>query len=225
MDKQTGQNGGETLLVFNCHEPWVYQLGILGCNLDIIIGLKGRYKQTWDEQMRPLPARSRLITLPEALRSTTSYYCIITHNIVDLLDIKSRPEPRLIVLHSALQGRAEEEKSHVPTQQMRQMLHTYLELIGGHAVATSMFKGESWGLAEDIVHFGIDPDEYLPYSGEKACGLRVCNFIESRKKILPNAACWTQPEYAVGRGRQELGSPKKDTAVASILCAHRQPEV
>ena len=176
--------GAGSLLVFNCHEPWVYQLGVLGFNLDIIIGLKGRYKESWDEQMRPLPPRSRLITLSGALQSTTCYYCIITHNITDLLDIKSRPEPRLIVLHSTLQGRIEEEKSNVPAEKIKEMLHKYLKLVGGHAVATSMFKGESWGFTEDIVPCGVDPNNYLPYSGHIACGLRICNFIESRKNIL-----------------------------------------
>ena len=184
MDKQVEQAHQETLLVFNCHEPWVYQLGVLGYNLDIIIGLKGRYKEGWDEQMRPVPPNSRLITLSEALRSPVRYYCIITHNITDLLDVKDRPEPRLIVLHSTLDGRLVEEKSNVEPKKMKEMLGKYLRLVGGHAVATSMYKGESWGFTEDIVFFGIDADEYLPYSGEKACGLRICNFIENRKKIL-----------------------------------------
>jgi glycosyltransferase involved in cell wall biosynthesis len=30
----------------------------------------------------------------------------------------------------------------------------------------------------------VDEDDYLPYSGHIAMGLRICNFIESRKKIL-----------------------------------------
>ncbi len=184
MDKQVERANQETLLVFNCHEPWVYQLRGLGYNLDIIIGLKGRYTAGWDEQMRPVPPNSRLITLSEALQSPVRYYCIITHNITDLLDIKERPEPRLIVLHSTLEGRLVEEKCDVEPEEMKEMLRKYLQLVSGHAVATSMYKGESWGFTEDIVFSGIDVEEYLPYSGEKACGLRICNFIESRKKIL-----------------------------------------
>src|SRR4030042_6943589 len=92
----------KTLLVFNCHEAWVYQLGILGYPLEIIVGLKGQYKQTWDEQIRPVPDNCRLISLSEALRSRSHYYCIVTHNITDLLDIKSRDEPRLLVIPSTL---------------------------------------------------------------------------------------------------------------------------
>ncbi|MHC4913132.1 MAG: glycosyltransferase, partial [Planctomycetota bacterium] len=88
------------------------------------------------------------------------------------------------VLHSTIEGRFIEEKSAIEPQKMKDMMHNYLELIGGHAVATSMYKGESWGFTEDIVPFGLDPDDYLPYSGRLACGLRICNFISSRKHIL-----------------------------------------
>ena len=48
MQNQKQNAHNKTLLIFNCHEAWVYQLEILGYPLDIIIGLKGQYKQTWD---------------------------------------------------------------------------------------------------------------------------------------------------------------------------------
>jgi len=184
MQKSEEYNHTKTLLVFNCHEAWVYQLGVLGYNLDIIIGLQGRYKPTWDEQMRPAPPNSRFVTLSEALQSLSCYYCIITHNMTDLLDVKLRPEPRLIVLHSTLEGRAMEGKSVVPLQKMKETLCEYLELVGGHAVAVSMLKGKSWGFTEDIVFNSSNPDDYLPYSGQLACGLRVSNLIKTRRKYL-----------------------------------------
>lgn len=184
MQQQERQLFGETLLVFDCHEPWIYQLGALGYNLDIIVGLRGRYKQTWNAQMRPLPPHSRLLTLSEALQSDTCYYCIITHNITDLLDIKSRPEPRLVVLHSTIEGRALEERSNVTPYKMKEMLNSYVKMANVHVVTVSMLKGKSCGFTEDIVPFGVDAGDYLPYSGHIAAGLRVCNFIENRKKIL-----------------------------------------
>ena len=183
MNKQEG-NVNKRLLVFNCHEAWVYLLGVLGYSLDIIVGLKGRYKQTWDEQMRPIPSNSRLVTLPEAQKSDRRYYCIITHNITDLLDIKFRPEPRLMVIHSTLEGRVIEEKSDITPHRMREMLHQYVKLTGVHIVAVSMLKGKSWGFTEDIVPLAADGDDYLPYSGQLATGLRISNFIYSREKIL-----------------------------------------
>jgi hypothetical protein len=134
--------------------------------------------------MRPLPACARLITLPQALAAKANYYCIITHNVADLLDVRDRREPRIRVLHHSLEGRIEEEGVHCHPDAYRDMLRRYVDLVGAHVVATSMFKGESWGFTDDIVQFGIDVNEYLPYSGEKACGLRICNSISSRRKIL-----------------------------------------
>ena len=51
-------------------------------------------------------------------------------------------------------------------------------------MAVSELKGKSWDFTKNIVVVGVEPGDYLPYSGQKACGLRICNFIESRKKIL-----------------------------------------
>lgn len=175
---------GRTLLVFNCHEPWVYQLGVLDYDLDIVVDLPGKYNRGWDERMRPIPPRSRLISLSEALACPTNYYCIIAHNTTDLLDARCRPEPRLLVLHHTLEGRLQEENSAVDPQQMKDALRTYIELVGGHVVATSMFKGESWGYTDDIVHFGIDVEDYPPQEKSQARGLRICNFISSRRHIL-----------------------------------------
>ncbi len=184
MHPQQEQDCRGTLLVFNCHEAWVSQLSVLGYDLDIIVGLKGQYKGTWDRQMRPIPPNSRLLSLSDALQSNTNYYCIIAHNITDMLDVKLRPEPRLMVIHSTLEGRALEEKSDVQPEDMKEMLHKYIELIGGHVVSVSMLKGASWGFSDDIVPFCADPDDYSPYQGSEACGLRICNFVQSRKRIL-----------------------------------------
>jgi len=216
-----------TLLVFNCHEPWICQLSVLGYPLDIIVNLRGKYNQGWDECMRPLPAGARLITLPEAIESRTEYYCIVTHNTTDLLDIRFRPEPRLIVLHHTLEGRLAEEGSHIDPLQMKDMLHTYLDLVGGHAVATSMFKGESWGFTDDIVPFGIDVDEYRPYSGERARGLRICNFISSRRHILlwdfHEKACEDVPVTLVGHNPDIPGveAARNWDHLKTILQSHR----
>lgn len=198
MQKQQAQTHKKTLLVFNCHEAWVYQLRVLGYNLDIITGLEGRYKENWDEQMRPVPPNSRLVSLSQAHSTETPYYCIIAYSITDLLDVKHLSGPRLIVIHSTLERRVVEEKSNIAPEKMRAALHQYLQLIGGHAVAVSALKGKSWGITggpqtrkmafgeppDDIVPFGVDADDYLPYSGEKCSGLRICNFVENRWKIF-----------------------------------------
>ncbi|UCD52090.1 MAG: glycosyltransferase [Phycisphaerales bacterium] len=182
-NKETSANN-RTLLVFNCHEPWVHQLGVLGYQLEIIVGLKGKYNSGWDERMRPIPINARMVTLPQALANPTPYHCIITHNVTDLLDVRTRPEPRILVLHHTFAGRVEEERATCDYETMKAMLRQYMDLVGGHVVATSMFKGESWGFTDDIVHFGVDVEDYLPHVGEQARGLRICNFITSRRRIL-----------------------------------------
>jgi len=217
----------KTLLVFNCHEAWVYQLGSLGYSLDIIVGLKGKYNLRWNERMRPLPPNSRLVTLEQALHSHTCYYCIITHNITDLLDIKFRPEPRLMVIHSTIEGRMLEEKSKIKPQSIRQMLQKYLELVGGHVVAIAKLKGKSWGFTDDIVVAGVEPADYLSYSGRVASGLRICNFIESRKKILlwdfHNKAFKSIPVKLVGHNPNMPGVEASESwdHLKQILQSHR----
>ncbi|MHC4742670.1 MAG: glycosyltransferase [Planctomycetota bacterium] len=172
------------LLVFNCHEAWVSQLAVLGYQLDIIVGLKGQYKKTWDMQMRPIPPDSQLLTLSDALQSPDEYYCIIAHNVTDLLDVKLRPEPRLLVIHSTLEGRAFEERPRIPPSRMKETLHEYIDLVGAHVVAVSSLKGASWGFTDDIVPFWVDPGDYPPYKSTEARGLRICNFVQNRRSIL-----------------------------------------
>jgi len=74
------------LLVFNCHEPWVYQLRSLGQPLDIITDLPGRHFRGWDQELRPPPPHSRLFSLAQARESPLPYDVIIAHNLTDLLD-------------------------------------------------------------------------------------------------------------------------------------------
>lgn len=227
MQKSQGHTHNKTLLVFNCHEAWVYQLGVLGHNLDIIVGLEGRTQPTWDERMRPVPPNSRLITLSEALKSTTNYYCIITHNMTDLLDVKLRPEPRINVIHLMIETRALEEKSKIAPEKIKEILHQYLELIGGHAMAVTMSKGESWGFTEDIVLNSSNPEDYLPYSGQLACGLLIANYIEKRKEYLlwdfQKLAFGTIPVRIVGHnpGMPGVEASKNWDNLKDMLQSHR----
>jgi hypothetical protein len=178
------QRQEKRLLVFNCHEPWVCQLGVLGYPLDIISGLPGHHKRGWDTRFRPIPPLSRLISLEQAKHTSTQYYCIITHNITDLLDIKARPEPRVLMLHLSVEARVTEEKATVDPRRLRHMLRHYLSWMGVHAVAVTESKGLSWGLSTDIVNAGVNAQDFAPHTGERPCALRVCNFMKRRKQFV-----------------------------------------
>lgn len=172
------------LLTFNCHEPWVHQLGALGRPIDIIDGLPGRYTDRWDERMRPIPAGARLVSLAEvraAHQGHASYDCIIGHNLSDLLAV-AIAAPRLLVLHVTLEHRVQQAGLAAPPAELRQSIDRYLALAGGCAIAVTEMKKRSWGLADcEVVESAADPDDYLPYRGDLAMGLRVANQISSRR--------------------------------------------
>ncbi len=175
---------GVKLLVLNCHEAWIHQLGVLGAELDIVVALPGRYTTRWDDRMRPLPPRARTITLDEARLSLTRYDCVINHNITDLLDTKEIDAPKLLVLHESLEGRMAQQGADFDPREMRAMLNTYLASVGGHAVAISRTKAKSWGVTHVVVHNSADPDGYRPWRGDVASGLRVANHVTSKRVFL-----------------------------------------
>lgn len=172
------------LLVCDCHEAWIYQLGQLDQPMDVIVGLKGRHTSGWDSAMRPVPQNARIIRLEEALDCKESYDCLIAHNLSDLLDLKALAAPRLFVLHGTLEGILAEQRSGTPAEELRSAVAQYVRLTGAHVIAVSALKGRSWGFEEDIVPFSADPEEYLAYRGDLARGLRVANHIHNKKRTL-----------------------------------------
>ncbi|MBS3734272.1 MAG: hypothetical protein KGY99_05025 [Phycisphaerae bacterium] len=105
--------------MFNFYEAWVHQLGWTDCDLDVIADLPGRAVGGWDERIRPVPANARLISLNEALCAQGRYDCVVAHNVRDVFTSRNSPPPRLLVLHSALEGRAREEGATVSTASSR----------------------------------------------------------------------------------------------------------
>jgi len=176
------------LLAFDCHEAWVYQLGALACPLEIIVGLRGRHTETWDENMRPVPPNARLVRLEEVLRGGRRYECIVCHNLTDLLDSKTIDAPRVLVIHetldSAIRG--------VSAEGFRAAARRFVDVMGTHVVAISKLKGRSWGFEENIVPSAVDPANYFPWKGTIASGLRVANHIHRR----PHTLLWEFHERA-----------------------------
>lgn len=214
------------LLVLNCHEAWIHQLGILGAELDIVVDLPGRYTAGWDTRMRPLPSRARTITLDEARLGLTRYDCVVNHNITDLLDTKHIDAPKLLVLHETLEGRMAQQGAVFDPREMRVMLHTYLASAGGHVVGVSRTKAKSWGI-NHVVLFSADPDAYPAYSGHLACGLRVANHVTSKRVFLAwdfhEAALDGIPMRLVGHNPDLPGVAAAESwdALKSLLASHR----
>jgi hypothetical protein len=175
---------GVRLLVLNCHEAWIHQLGTLRARLDIVVGLPGRYTNRWDLRMRPLPDGARTVTLDEVRLSGASYDCVVNHNITDLLDTKFLDAPKLLVLHDTLEGRMAQQDADFDARDMRATLNSYLASVGGHAIAISRSKAKSWGVTHAVVPNSADPDAYLPWEGDVVSGLRVANHVTSKRVFL-----------------------------------------
>jgi hypothetical protein len=218
------QNG--RLLVFDCHEAWVYQLRWLGQPLDVIVGLKGREPQGWDHAMRPEPPNSRMVRLEEVRDAGEVYDCILAHNLSDLLEVKSLVGPRLLVLHEMLDCLVLEQNSARAPADLRRALAQYLPLTKAHVVAVSEAKGRSWGIGE-WVPFAAGPADYPPHSGELARGLRIANQIQRKRRTLlwdfHQAAFADVPLTLVGRNDDLPGiRPARDwDHLKDILRRHR----
>jgi hypothetical protein len=171
------------LLTFNCHEAYVHLLARLGLDMDIIDGLPGRYVQRWDERMRPVPERARLIGLDEAL-AVGHYDVAIAHNLTDLLSLRTLEVPKVLVLHVDLRARIREEPGAHDLRLMQTQLGEYLATISAVAVAVSETKARSWGQACPVIRPAADPDEYQGFEGTLAVALRVANQVAQRRERL-----------------------------------------
>ena len=174
----------DRLLIFNCHEAWIYQLRLLKCPLDIIVDLRGRHTAGWDENMRPIPAGARLVRWDDVLQERGAYRCIVAHNLTDLLDARALAGPRILMLHETIEGAAREQSLSVPLNDFRKAVTQFVRLTHTHAVAVSELKAKSWRCANDIVSNSADAEDYLPWAGDLAKGLRVANHIALRPYTL-----------------------------------------
>jgi len=225
------------LLVFNCHEPWVYQLRNLGIPLDIVTDLPGRHLRGWDEALRPLPPNSRLLSLGAAQQADLPYDCIIAHNLSDLLDAKKLPGPRMLVIHLTLDGMMLEQRARTDPALFRAAVKEYVHRSGIHVVAVSKLKGRSWGFAEDIVLLSADLADYPPWQGDLSQGLRISNFVLRRARTLMwdfhQRAFAGLPVTLVGHNPEIPGVRASHDwlELKAILCHHRffihtaQPEL
>ncbi|MBF0456110.1 MAG: glycosyltransferase [Magnetococcales bacterium] len=197
------------LLTINCHEAWIYQLSQMGGALEIIHDEPGHRITPWDFACRPLPDNGRLISLQQALSTPTPYDCLIAHNMSDLLLLKEIACPKILVLHATLEGRLIEGDGQPSKEETQAIMAFYLQKIGAHGVAVSQLKSTSWQVGGDMVLNGADPDDFLPWSGEIAAGLRVANQITIKKELLAwdlhQAAFGTLPVRIVGNNPDRPG--------------------
>jgi hypothetical protein len=136
------------------------------------------------ESARRIFTLRSLISLQQAFAGHAPYDCIIAHNLSDLFDTRTVPGPRMLIIHLTLEGMILEQNAQTPVVEYRNAVAEYTERVGAHVVAVSSLKGKSWGFTEHIVPLTANPAEYLPWTGELACGPRVSNFVLRRARTL-----------------------------------------
>jgi glycosyltransferase involved in cell wall biosynthesis len=211
--------GRRAILVFNCHEAWVHQLGVLDRPLDTIADLHGRRGSGWDSAMRPAPPNARFVSLEQAREEIEPYDCIIAHNLTDLIESKTIHAPRILVLHNTLEHLIEEQQSRTPKEELRIATAQYLQLLGVEAVAVSELKARSWRVTQRVVTCFADAGDYKPYLGDLPCGLRIANDISRKKKTL----WWDFHEAAFGNVPVALVGHNDD--IAGVRAAENWEEL
>jgi hypothetical protein len=147
--------------------------------------------------------------------------------LTDLLDVKTLEGPRLYVIHQTLDSMVREQRSDVSAEDLRRTVAQYVRLIGAHVIAVTALKGHSWGYDQDVVNSSADPEDYLAYAGDLACGLRVANHIAQKAHSLMwsfhEKAFASVPVTIVGHNQDMPGvEPARDWSdLKQILRRHR----
>ena len=173
------------ILTFNSHEAYIANLARTGFPMDVVCDLPGHHHEGWDERMRPIPENVRIVSLSRALAKRDGYDCVIGHNITDLLAVKGMDGPaRVLVLHSSLEGRMAQERVRVEPRALRDAIARYLSLVRGRVVAISEMKAKTWDLPCSVIRGAVDVDDYGPWDGHVASGLRVANHVTQKSEYL-----------------------------------------
>ncbi|MFB0516456.1 MAG: hypothetical protein ACETWG_07620 [Candidatus Neomarinimicrobiota bacterium] len=174
------------VLTINSHQPYVYDLAkISGIELFIIDQLPGRPQDKWDQGTRPLPANAKLLRLEEALSQSQDYDVFLAHNLTDISITKTLAIPRVLLIHSSLDGLLATQTTTYSRNDIHRILQTYIRLKQVMLVSVSTMKAASWGITNCIiVPFAIDTDFFQGYYGEIPRGLRVANQLISKREVL-----------------------------------------
>ena len=125
-----------------------------------------------------------MVRLADVLAAAPSYYCIVAHNLTDLLDVKTLLGPRLFVIHQTLESIVEEQRSITPPEELRRTVAQYIAMIRAHVMAVTALKGRSWGFDQDVVPSSADPTDYPSYQGNLQRGLRIANDVSAKANTL-----------------------------------------
>ena len=182
------------LLTFLCHEAYLYDMARLGEPMDVVVDLPGHHATRWDARMRPVPENVREVGLRVALAARDRYDLVVAHNLTELLATKTLALPKILVLHSSLEGRIEQEGGRHRPADYAAALRQYVGLVKATVMIISESKRASWGLdGARVLPNAIDDADYGGWTGEVVAGLRVANHVTQKARYLD----WALHEMAM----------------------------
>ncbi|UCH11501.1 MAG: glycosyltransferase [Fidelibacterota bacterium] len=174
------------VLTFNSHQPYVYELArISGLDLLVIDELPGRHQDKWDSAVRALPSNIQLLSLDAVLQAPPACDVLIAHNLTDLSAVQTIDLPKVLLIHSSLEGLLATQTTTSSRDDIHRILQTYIQLKQVMVTGVSTMKAASWGITDcPIIPFTTDTDFFQGYTGTIPKGLRVTTQLISKREVL-----------------------------------------
>lgn len=209
------------ILTFCRHEPYLHNLAKTGHEFEVcerFLPSLG-YVREWNARLRPVPDNMKLIAESEmADRIKEPYYnVIVCHDVDDLLACVGSPVSKVVVFHVPFPYSETDllQQGVRKREFIRSLQRLFVKAGNIFLVFISTGKQRSWGFScpSRIIVHGIDASDYLPFAGEEAMALRVCNGITRTKEGLPDLLriCEGMPLRVVGDNDEGIHSESAES--------------
>jgi spore maturation protein CgeB/tetratricopeptide (TPR) repeat protein len=217
------------ILTFNWHEPYLCLLSRMNHEFLVVEPeIAPDHYRKWDQNMRPIPANVRLISVEQARENLEQgeIDCIIAHNVKDLIEVRDYSLPKIMVFHNCLTTEIKLGNDKVNREDYLQTITPLFE--GVTKIFISEMKRADWEMQGEVILPGLDVSEYGGYTGSEKVVLRVGNLLRERdlmmgysfgEKVLKNHPLLTLgmnpgiPESRISNGFDDLLNQFKNNRV------------
>jgi glycosyltransferase involved in cell wall biosynthesis len=154
-------------------------------DLLVIDDLPGRPQDKWDTSVRPLPPNARLLSLDAVLKTPPACDVLIAHNLTDLSAVRALELPKVLLIHSSLEGLLATQTTTYSRDDIHRVLQTYVQMKQVTVAGVSTMKAASWGITDcPIIPFTTDTSFFRGYTGTIPKGLRVASQLIAKREVL-----------------------------------------
>lgn len=177
---------GLSILTFNWHEPFIYNLARTGQSFDVAepsVSRAGLRK--WDLRCRPVPSNCAIIGMQTAVEKLErkAYSAVVCHNPADVAAVAAFDVPVVLVFHNRLSTELALGGDTVASGDYLGGVKPLIER-ADIKVFVSVSKKEDWGMDGEVIGPGVDVTLRSPYTGNILKVLLVGNLIKERGVML-----------------------------------------